>query len=114
MFKLPPQFGGSFLVSHTKGPYCMRSRLSSFGASSNSGSIFIPRLKLRAASFSFIFFRDLFPNLRYLNLSLSFFMANWPTVVMLALYKQLAAQTLNSFSYTFILNNFLKIGKEPV
>src|SRR5262249_41386496 len=77
------------------------------GVSTRPGSNFIPRLKPSCWSLSLISLSDFFPKLRYFNISLSVFCASWPTVVMLALFKQLAARTLSSISFTLILSNFL-------
>ena len=49
---------------------------SSFGVSSNSGSMFMPRLRPNAASLSLISFNDFLPKLRYFNISASVFMAS--------------------------------------
>src|SRR5881397_213784 len=77
----------------------------SLGASSNSGSNVMPRDKPSVASFSLISFKDFLPKLRYLSISCSDFIANWPTVVMLALFRQLAARTLSSISLTDMLRS---------
>src|SRR6185503_18421044 len=69
--------------------------LSSFGASSKSGSKLMPRDRPSAVSLSLISFNDFLPKLRYLSISLSVFIANWPTVVIFALFKQFAARTLS-------------------
>src|SRR5438094_181110 len=53
----------------------------------------MPRPKPSCCSLSLISFNDFLPKLRYLSISASVFMASWPTVVMFALFRQLAART---------------------
>jgi hypothetical protein len=70
-----------------------------------AGSNFMPRDRPSSASFSLISVRDFLPKLRYLSISASVFMASWPTVVMLALLRQLAARTESSISLTLMLRS---------
>src|SRR5713101_2509137 len=77
------------------------------GTSRRPGSNFMPRLKPSCCSLSLISFNDFLPKLRYFSISASVFCASCPTVVMFALFKQLAARTLSSISFTLILSSFL-------
>src|SRR5665213_2986363 len=63
------------------------------GVSIRPGSKFMPSARPSAVNLSLISFSDFLPKLRYLSISCSLFKANWPTVVMLALFKQFAART---------------------
>ena len=56
---------------------------------------------------SLISLSDFLPKLRYLSISASVFIASWPTVVMFALLRQLAARTESSISLTLMLSSFL-------
>jgi hypothetical protein len=49
----------------------------------------------------------LLPEVAVLSISASLFMASWPTVVMFALLRQLAARTDSSISFTLMLRSFL-------
>src|SRR2546430_10937159 len=60
----------------------------------------------RAVRLSFISLSDFLPKFRYFNISSSVFWASWPTVVILALFRQLAARTLSSISFTLMLRSF--------
>src|SRR5205085_1407967 len=109
------ELGGSLEMSHNQRgdsndrgivSYRVRAVTSSLGASRRSGSKVMPRVKPSAASFSLISLSDFLPKLRYLSISCSLFIASWPTVVILALFKQLAARTLSSISLTLILRSF--------
>src|SRR6185437_3289247 len=71
--------------------------------------MFMPNVNPSAASFSLISLSDFLPKLRYLSISASVFIASCPTVVMFALFRQLAARTLNSISLTLILSSFLSL-----
>src|SRR5262249_26168100 len=96
MFTGAAQFSCSLEVAHKRnvfnllGPRTKSYRTivvgSSFGASNKSGSKVIPRVKPSAASFSLISLSDFLPKLRYFSISCSVFIANCPTVVMLALF----------------------------
>src|SRR5207249_516845 len=77
------------------------------GTSTRPGSNFIPRLKPSCCSLSLISLSDFLPKLRYLSISASVFWASWPTVVIFALFKQFAARTLSSISFTLMLSSFL-------
>ena len=72
-------------------------------------SIFIPSDKPNCSSLLLISLRDFLPKLRYLSISCSDFIANSPTVVIFALFKQFAARTDNSISFTLIFKSFLNL-----
>src|ERR1035437_2128006 len=97
------QLGRSLQVSHSF-PYSAGGV--SFGGSSRPGSMVMPSVRPSAWSLSLISLRDFLPKLRYLSISDSVFIANWPTVVMLALLSQLAARTDSSLSLTLMLRSF--------
>src|SRR5205814_3443127 len=79
------------------------------GVSIKPGSNFMPRLKPRCCSLSLISFSDFLPKLRYFSISASVFWASCPTLVMFALFKQFAARTLSSISFTLMLRSFFSL-----
>src|SRR5205085_759675 len=76
------------------------------GVSTRPGSNFIPRPSCNCWSLSLISLSDFLPKFRYLSISASVFCASWPTVVMFALFRQFAARTLSSISFTLMLRSF--------
>src|SRR5581483_3735626 len=115
VFAGAPQFRRSLQVSHKLPFYSVvvvTGAPSSFGAppvSSVSESKLIPSCNPSVASFSLISFSDFLPKLRYLSISASVFIASCPTVVMFALFRQFAARTLNSISFTLMPSSFLSL-----
>jgi len=58
---------------------------------------------------SLISLSDFLPKLRYLSISCSVFIESSPTVVMFALFRQLAARTESSISLTDMLSSIAEL-----
>src|ERR1043166_1509982 len=69
----------------------------------------MPKLNPSCCSLSLISLSDFLPKLRYFSISASVFWASCPTVVMFALFKQFAARTLSSISFTLMLSSFFSL-----